>query len=144
MSLLTGLESFWQTTEADVLATIATIKADVAVVEADIVKAVGWVNANIPTINTYISEVNGALQTVAASGIVTIPPSVNTAIEIANKSVAALNAYQIDVAAGKSATTALMDGYSAIKQAQSSTALATLAIVQMPNAVPAPAPAPTA
>jgi hypothetical protein len=136
LSLITGLEAWWATTEADVIAAIAAIKADIAIAITDIEKALSWVNANVPAINADIAEVNGALTTVAAAGI-HIPAAVTTAIADANKAVSALNSYQQIVAQGGTATAALLAGYGAIKQAQSSSALATLAVVNMPNPVPA-------
>ena len=135
MSLLTGIEAWWRTTEADVLAAIVGMKSGIEVVENDILKALSWVNSNIPAINADIAEINGALKTIVGSGIVTIPDNIHAAIADANRAVAALNAYQATVAAGGSQTTALVAGYTAIKSAQSATALATLAVVNAPAPV---------
>ncbi len=149
MSLITGLESWWATTEADVIAFIVKVKNGLPIIEAELAAALQWVEGEVPTVNAAIGEINGVLQTVAASGVVTIPPAVGTAIQDANKAVAGLNAYAASLqsstgSAGSNQAAAVLAGYTAIKQAQSATTLATLSLVTTPpatTATAAPAPA---
>lgn len=141
MSVITGLEAWWATTEADVIAVITNIKADIIAVEADIEKAFDWINSNVGSINSAITEINGVLTTVSASGVLKIPAAATEAIELANKAVAGLNAYQQTVQANAAGgaqgqAAALIAGYTAIKQAQQAATVATLAVIQAPAATP--------
>jgi hypothetical protein len=138
VSFITGLESWWATTEADVLIAIAKIKSEAVVVEDEVAKAFDWVNNNIGSINSAITQINGVLGTISASGVIKIPAAVGTAIQDANKAVAALNAYQATIAANaqggvQGQAKALIAGYSAIKQAQNATSIAALAVVNTPT-----------
>ena len=112
MSFLTGLESWWATTEADVIAFIAQVKAEAPIIEADVAKVFSWINSEIPTAIGALTQTLGALHTVQSSGLLPIPASL---LNDATEAVAALTAYQSTVAAGANPLQAAVAGYAAIK-----------------------------
>jgi predicted oxidoreductase (fatty acid repression mutant protein) len=124
----TGLENFFTTTEADVVAVIAKIKAAIPVVENDINAVVRWVVNNTPTIAADIQQVE---RIVTALGFVN--PEVSAAIAAANTAVVALNAFAASEKAGQSNVQSAVNGYIAVKQAQASVAQAAVAAAAAPS-----------
>lgn len=138
MSIFTGLEDWWKTTEADVIAVVAKVISGVEAAEAEIVSALGWLANNAGTISADVQEVTGAITTITSSGIITnasINNALITAAADANKAVAALNATASAVQAGGTTVQAVVAGYGALVSAQSAVANAKQALVSV-----APAP----
>lgn len=118
------LKNWLMETETDVLNVIATIKADLAVAESDIDAALHWIASNAPTITSDIQQVVGVAQTIG----LTTNPEFAAAVAGANVAVAALNAFANAANSGQSNTQAVLAGYTAVKTAQSSAALAAAAL----------------
>lgn len=127
--------SWWSTTEADVIAIIAKVKADTVVAESDVHKALTWLADETPTI---VAGLQTALGIAEAVGVVTAPELV-----AANAAVAALNAFaQAQANAKTSGNTNLMSdaksvvtGYVAYTQANAAVnaAKATAAQAALPS-----------
>lgn len=140
MNIIQGWEAWWSATEADVLSFITKVKAGIVHTEQELAYVLSWLSSHAGQINAGIQELNGALSAVMASGLIKqVPPQLSVAIADANKGIAALNALSAGIQAGTATAQVVVDTYSALKSAQSSTALATLAVV---NAPPAVAPVP--
>lgn len=131
----TALWNFIDETEADVLAVITQIKADVVVAENDINSALHWVVSNVPAITADIEEVLGIATEIGVAS----NPEVAAAITAANIAVTALNAFAASSNSGASNTQAVIAGYVAVKQAQAASSSASAAAIAA--TVPAPAPA---
>lgn len=111
--------TFWQTTEADVLKIVVTIKKDIAIVESDVSKALQWLANNSGTIAADVQSVLSVVQILGISN-----PEVEAAVIAANSAVSALNKFAADYNAGKGTPASVVAGYSAFKQAQASAAQA--------------------
>ena len=122
MSFWTDVEHFFKTTESDVLAVIAKIKAEVPVIEADINNALRWVANAAPSIAASVTEVATLVEQV---GIMN--PTVVKAIADANKAVVAINAFANAMQKGQGTAASVVAGYVAVKSAQSSAATAAVA-----------------
>lgn len=144
-----SISNWFTTTEQDVVAVIAALKADVQVAEADVGAALNWVAGEVPTI---VAGLQTALGLAQAVGVVTAPEllAANIAVQALNAFAAAHNA---SVASGDSAlatsTKSVVAGYVAYTQAAAAVsvakATAAAAAVAPAPAAPAPvAPAPVA
>lgn len=136
MSLLSTVESYFQTSETFVMNLIIKIETEVTVVEADIQKAWTWLAAHAGEISSDAAMVATGISTLKAAGI-TIPSAATTAINEMNVAVTTLNAAVGASDAGANGLGILVAGYTAAKQAQANVAAAAGAITA---AVPAPAP----
>lgn len=120
MTFLTSLQNFITETEADVEAVIADIKAGEVVLETALTNAEHWIASNAPTIAADIQEV---LQLIEAFGV-SADPQVGIAIAAANAAVTALNAFATASNTGANPAQAVVAGYVAVQQANSSVATA--------------------
>ena len=145
MSFISEVESLFVTTEQDVVNWIADIKQGLAVAEADITNGLNWVASEVPNIVTALQATVGLVEKVGLAS----NPEVAAAIAAANVAVTALNAFaaaqNAGIAAGTSPLqvdgTALVAGFTAVKQSQASNALAMAAAASatVPAVTTAPA-----
>lgn len=121
MSMFTSLESWFVTTEADVVALISKISAEVQVAEGEAVAALKWVAGEVPAI---VDGLNTALTLATAVGLPVAAPE----LAAAHAAVAALDAFasvQSNAPATvANATQAVVQGYVAFQQANSAVAQA--------------------
>lgn len=135
---IASLASWFTTTEADVVALIGKIKAEVAVAEADVTEALNWVAKQTPTVAAALQEVLGVVEVIGVGS----NPEVATAIAAANAAVTALNAFaaaQTSPAVQTIQTdgAAVVAGYQALTQSLASQAAVKAAAATA--AAPAPA-----
>lgn len=141
------ISNWFATTERDVVAVIAALRADLQVAEQDVEAALNWLAGEVPNI---VAGLQTALGLATAVGVVTAPE-----LLAANAAVAALNAFaqahNASVASGdgglSTSAKAVVAGYVAYTQAASAVnaakATAAQAVLPPPHPVPAPAPAPS-
>lgn len=129
MSFMDSLKNFITETEADVVKVVAAIKADAAIVESDIVAAQHWIASNAPAIAADIQQVLGLVEAVGVGA----NPEVAAAVVAANLAVNALNAFAAASNTGASPAQAVVAGYVAVKQAQSSVSSAMAATAAAPT-----------
>lgn len=129
MTFLTSLQNFISETEADVVAIVGNIKAGIAVVESDLVSAEHWIASNAPAIAADIQQVLGLVEAVGVGA----NPEVAAAVVAANLAVNALNAFANASNSGASPAQAVVAGYVAVKQAQSSVSSAMAATAAAPT-----------
>ena len=120
-NFFTQIQSWFVTTEQEVLTTYAKIIAEVPVLEAEVATALKWVQNNGPTIVTDLQEVLAIFSTVG----VVVPGPVLLA---ANAAVMALNAIAAAQAAGKTSTQTVVAGVVAVQQAAAAKANAIAAV----------------
>jgi hypothetical protein len=131
MSFLTNLETWFQTTEAEVLSVIVKIKNGIEYAEQEVVNGIKFLEGHAAEISGAVQTVAGVVGSLSGAGIA-IPPSVVQAVKDANAAVAGLNA--MVASQDKGTPQALVDGYIAAKQALAAANNATLAIAQAPGA----------
>ncbi len=124
MSFWTSVQSFFVTTETDVLNLISQIKQGLAVVESDVTAALKWIANNTPQIVADLQQVVGIAETIGIAA----NPNVAAAITAANAAVTALNAFAAASNNGATNTQAVLAGYTAVKQAQAAAASAAAAV----------------
>jgi hypothetical protein len=130
VNISSWFSSFFSAAEADVISIVTQIKQDVEIAEADVVKALQWVADNAGTITSDIQQVLGVVQILGISN-----PAVETAVTAANSAVNALNVYAAAVKNGTGTPQAVVQGYTAYKQAQQAAAGAMAAVVSAPAPV---------
>ncbi|MCW2317108.1 hypothetical protein M2322_002662 [Rhodoblastus acidophilus] len=123
MSFLSKVESFFVTTEADVVTILAKVKQAVQVAEHDIATGLQWIAGHAPQIAADLQQAESIIVTLGVAN----DPRVAAAITAANLAVAGINKVAADVKAGQTTVQTLVDGYAAYKQAQASAALASSA-----------------
>lgn len=116
--------------EADVLAVIADVKSGVAVLETDLQKINSWVVSNAPTIASDIASVLSVVGTMSTYGA--LPASVLTAAKAAEDAAAGIAAYVAATKVGSTTETAVIAGYTAIKQAAAAHSATAIAISTAP------------
>lgn len=122
-----SLTSFFETTEADVVALISKVAAGVQLVEKDVDRGIKWVAGEAPAIVSALQTAVGLAQQVGM---------VNPAeLAAANAAVTALNAFASSVNSGVADGQAVVNGYVAYKQATAAVAAAAANAAQA--AVPA-------
>jgi hypothetical protein len=121
-------ELFGTTTEQDVIGWIADIKNGVEVVEEDLTAGLNWVAAQVPNVVALLQALEPLAQ---AAGFVSAPE-----LATAQAAVAALEAFAAAQNAGGASANAaaLQAGFSAFKNAQGASAMATVAMVAAPAA----------
>lgn len=124
----TTLRNWLTETETDVLDLIAKIKTDVQVAESDIAAGLHWVASHAPTIASDIQQVAAVAETIG----LTTNPEFAAAVTGANLAVTALNAFAGAANSGASNVQAVVQGYTAVKQAQAASAAAAAALAAAP------------
>lgn len=114
-----------QATEADVLKVAQQVSAAVAVAEKDLSVAYSWLGTNGPAIIKDINTVMIIVLELDAGD-----PRVIAAVAAINLFDAALNAVVLAKASGGNFAQALVDAYKAMKDLQSKSAVAAMAVVK--------------
>lgn len=130
MSFADNFKKFFQTAEADVLATIVKINQGIVFADHEVVAGFAWLEAHAGDIATAVAAVAGVVGSLSGAGV-NIPPSVVQAVRDANVAVEGLNA--MVASQEKGTPQALVDGYVAAKKAWSAADTATLAVATAPN-----------
>jgi hypothetical protein len=123
MDFITSVEHFFETTEQDIVALLAKVKSGAQVVETDLAAALKWLAGNAGTISTDVQYTASVVKALGA----TSDPKVAAAVADANLAVASLNSFAAAYNSGQGTVTAVVQGYTALKQAQAATATAVAA-----------------
>jgi len=135
-TFLSWIENAFIVTEKDVIAIVVKAKQDIELAAHEINAALGWIADNTPQIAADIGQVASILQFVPAIAPVAAP-EVEAAVAAANLAVAGLNKFASAYKSGSGTVASVIEGYTAIKTAQSAAAKATALAVAAPAAPPA-------
>jgi ABC-type transporter Mla subunit MlaD len=123
MDFIHTIEHFFETTEQDVIGLLSKVKSGVGAVETEVNAALKWLAGNAGTISADVQYTASVVKALGA----TSDPKVAEAVAAANLAVQSLNSFASAYNSGQGTVTAVVQGYTALKQAQAATATAVAA-----------------
>ena len=130
MSIFTTIEHLFIEAETDVVALVAKAKNGLTLAAHDVNIALVWIANNTPQI---AKDLTMAESLIVSTGVAN-DPRVAAAIVSANLAMVGLNAFSASAKAGQLTPQSVVDGYLAVKQAQSAAAEASAAAASAPTA----------
>ena len=122
-------------TETDVQNVIADIKKDVQVADADLKAVSKWAAGMAPTVAVGLQSALSMLESIeAVTPSVGANADVKAAVDAAQLASTELTAFAASYNAGQNTAAAAVNGYVAVKQAQSAVASAAAAVAAAPTA----------